>query len=127
MKGRGVRMNKIFYGIWVYSILCLILVFLYGYYTEMFELKLFDYNLSFWSALLVNLVLLILSIISLKGPKLLPILGIILAPISTYLFYESWTRMNYIYLMSFILIPIVLLLIPLLMKKIQKYPTKKQI
>jgi len=127
MKERGVRMNKMFYGIWVYSILCLILVFLYGYYTEMFEPKLFDYNLSFWSALSVNLVLLIVSIISLKGPKLLPILGIIVAPISTYLFYESWTRMNYVYLTSFILIPIVLLLIPLLMKKIQKYPTKKQI
>jgi len=120
-------MSKIFYGIWVYSVLCLILVFLYGYYTEIFEPKLFDYNLSFWSALLVNLVLLIVSIISLKGPKLLPILGIILTPISTYLFYTSWTQMNYIYLTSFIAIPVILLLISLGIGKIQKYPTKKQI
>jgi len=120
-------MSKIFYGIWIYSVLCLILVFLYGYYTEIFEPKLFDYNLSFWSALLINLVLLIISIISLKGPKLLPILGIIVTPISTYLFYTSWTRMNYIYLTSFIAIPVVLLLISIVIGKTQKYPTKKQI
>ena len=120
-------MSKIFYGIWVYSVLCLILVFLYGYYTEIFEPKIFDYNLSFWSALMVNLVLLIISIISLKGPKILPILGIIVTPISTYLFYESWTRINYLYLMSFIAIPVVLLFISIGMQKIQKYPTKKQI
>jgi hypothetical protein len=120
-------MSKIFYGIWIYSVLCLILVFLYGYYTEIFEPKLFDYNLSFWSALLVNLVLLIVSIISLKGPKLLPILGIIVTPISTYLFYVSWTQMNYLYLTSFIAIPVVLLLISIGMENIQKYPTRKQI
>jgi len=120
-------MSKIFYGIWVYSVLCLILVFLYGYYTEIFELKLFNYNLSFWSALIVNLILLIISIISLKGPKLLPILGIIVAPISTFLFYESWTQINYIFLTSFIAIPVVLLLIPIGIEKRQKYPTKKQI
>jgi hypothetical protein len=120
-------MSKMFYGIWVYSVLCLILVFLYGYYTEIFEPQLFGYNLSFWSALIINLILLIISIISLKGPKLLPILGIILTPISTYLFYESWTRINYVYLTIFIIIPIALLLASIGIEKKQKYPTKKQI
>jgi multisubunit Na+/H+ antiporter MnhB subunit len=120
-------MSKIFYGIWVYSILCLILVFLYGYYTEIFEPKLFDYNLSFWSALIVNLILLIISIISLKGPKLLSIIGIIITPISTYLFYTSWTKMNYLYLTGFITIPVVLLLLSIIITKIKKYPTEKQI
>jgi len=120
-------MSKIFYGIWVYSVLCLILVFLYGYYTEVFEIKLFDYNLSFWSALLVNLVLLCISIISLKGPKILPILGIIVTPISTYLFYASWTEINYFYLVGFVAIPVVLLLISIVTKRIQKYPVRKQI
>jgi len=120
-------MNKLFYGIWVYSILCLILVFLYGYYTEIFEPKLFGYNLSFWSALIVNLILLIVAIITLKGPKLLPILGIIVTPISTYLFYASWTQMNYLYLIGFITIPVVLLLLSIGITQIKKYPTKKQI
>jgi hypothetical protein len=120
-------MSKIFYGIWVYSIFCLILVFLYGYYTEMFEPKLFGYNLSFWFVLIVNLILLIVSIISLKGPKLLPILGIIVTPISTYLFYESWTKMNYLYLTGFIAIPVVLLLLSIIIKRTKKYPTEKQI
>ena len=120
-------MIKIFYGIWIYSVLCLILVFLYGYYPEMFEPKVLDYNLSFWSALIVNLILLIVSIILLKGPKILPILGIIVTPISTYLFYVSWTRINYLYLTGFIAIPVVLLLISIGIGKKQKYPTKKQI
>jgi len=120
-------MSKIFYGIWIYSVLSLILVFLYGYYTEIFEPKLLGYNLSLWAALLVNLILLIISIISLKGPKLLPILGIIVTPISTYLFYASWTGMNYLYLTVFIIIPVVLLLLSIGIEKIQKYPTKKQI
>jgi len=102
-------MSKIFYGVWIYSILCLILVFLYGYYTGVFEIKLFDYNLSFWSTLLVNLVLLCISIISLKGPKILPILGIAVTPISTYLFYASWTGLNYMYLAGFIIMPVILL------------------
>jgi hypothetical protein len=120
-------MSKIFYGIWIYSVLCLILVFLYGYYTEIFEYELFEYNLSFWSALLVNLILLIVSIISLKKSKILPILNIIVTPISIYLFYASWTQMNYIFLTIFIAIPVILLLISIGIKKIQKYPTKKQI
>ena len=120
-------MSKLFYGIWIYSVLCLILVFLYGYYTEIFEPKLFDYNLSFWLALIVNLILLIISIISLKGPKLLPILGIVVVPTSTYLFYVSWTEMNYLYLLGFIAIPVVLLLLSIGIPKTKKYPTQKQI
>jgi len=102
-------MSKIFYGIWIYSILCLILVFLYGYYTEVFEASLLNYNLSLWSALIVNVFLAIFAIISLKGPKLLPIIGLIVTPISTYLFYTSWTELNYMYLAGFIIIPVVLL------------------
>jgi len=68
-----------------------------------------NYNLSLWSALIVNIILAIFSIISLKGPKILPILGIILTPISTYLFYASWTEFNYMYLAFFITIPVILL------------------
>jgi len=120
-------MSKIFYGIWIYSILCLILVFLYGYYTEVFEASLLNYNLSLWSALIVNVFLAIFAIISLKGPKLLPIIGLIVTPISTYLFYTSWTELNYMYLAGFIIIPVVLLLISIVTEKIQKYPIKKQI
>ena len=113
-------MSKIFYGIWAYSVLCLILVFLYGYYTEMFETKLLNYNLSLWSALIVNIVLAVFSIISLRGPKLLPILGIIVTPISTYLFYASWTELNYMYLAGFIVIPVVLLSVATIMKFFEK-------
>jgi len=113
-------MSKIFYGIWVYSILCLILVFMYGYYTEMFEPKFLNYNLSLWSALIVNIVLAIFSIISFRGPKLLPILGIIVTPISTYLFFASWTKMDYMYLGGFIVIPVVLLAVATIMKFYEK-------
>ncbi len=120
-------MSKLFYGIWIYSVLCLILVLLYGYYTELFEPKLFDYNLSFWSALAVNIILLIISIISLKGSKIMPILGIVMTPISIYLFYMSWTKMNYLYLLGFTAIPVILLLLSLIMPKIKEYPAKKQI
>ena len=120
-------MGKMFFGVWIYSILCLILVLLYGLSTEVFEIEFFDYNLSFWSALAVNLVLLCVSIISLKGPKLLPIIGIILTPISTYLFYTSWTETNYIYLAGFIAIPVILLLVSAIIKRKQKYPIKEQL
>ena len=113
-------MSKIFYGIWIYSILSLILVFLYGYYTGIFEPKLFDYNLSLWAALIVNVILAIFSVISLKGPKLLPILGIIVTPISTYLFYASWTESNYMYLAGFIVIPVILLSVATIMRFYQK-------
>jgi len=113
-------MSKIFYGIWIYSVLCLILVFLYGYYTEIFETSFLNYNLSLWSALIVNVFLVIFSIISLKGPKLLPILGIIVTPISTYLFYVSWTGLNYIYLAGFTIIPVVLLSVATIMKFYKK-------
>jgi hypothetical protein len=113
-------MSKIFYGIWVYSVLCLILVFLYGYYTGMFETKLLDYNLSLWTALIVNIVLVIFSIISLRESKILPILGIIVTPISTYLFYASWTELNYMYLAGFIVIPVVLLSVATIMKFLEK-------
>ncbi|MCX6821273.1 MAG: hypothetical protein NTW30_00695, partial [Candidatus Aenigmarchaeota archaeon] len=81
------------------------------YYTEIFEPKIYDYNLSLWLVLAVNLFLFISSIASFRGSKVLLILGIILAPISTYLFYESWIRMNYEYLAGFAGIPILLLLI----------------
>jgi uncharacterized membrane protein len=114
-----------FYGVWVYSILCLILVLLYGYYTEIFDIKLFDYSLSFWTALIVNLVLLSTSIISLKGPKVLPILGIISMPVSIYLFYTSWTEKNSLYLTGFMAIPVILLLISII-KRRQKYPVTEQ-
>ena len=120
-------MSKIFYGIWIYSILCLILVFLYGYYTGFFDASFLNYNLSLWSALIVNVFLMIFSIISLKGPKLLPILGIIVSPISTYLFYASWTQLNYMYLAGFITISVILLLTSIVIEKEQKYHTKKQI
>ena len=113
-------MSKMFYGIWVYSVLCLILVFLYGYYTEMFESKLLGYNSSLWTALIVNIVLAVFSIISLRGPKLLPILGIIITPISTYLFYASWTELNYVYLAGFIVLPVVLLSVATIMKFYEK-------
>jgi galactitol-specific phosphotransferase system IIC component len=93
---------------------------LYGYYTEIFEPKFFNYNLSLWSALIVNIVLAIFSIISLRGPKLLPILGIIVTPISTYLFYVSWTELNYMYLAGFIIIPVILLSVATLMKFYEK-------
>ena len=111
-----------FYGIWIYSMLCLVLVFLYGYYTEMFESSFLNYNLSLWSALLANVILAIFSIISLKGPKILPILGLILTPISTYLFYASWTQLNYIYLAGFIIIPVILLTVATVMKFYKKEP-----
>ena len=120
-------MNKMFYGIWTYSVLCLILVFLYGYYTEIFEPKLLDYNLSLWSALMVNIVLVVFSIISIRGPKLLPILGIIVTPISTYLFYASWTGIDYMYLAGFILIPVVLLSVATTMKFFKKEPKREAI
>lgn len=113
-------MSKMFYGIWAYSVLCLILVFLYGYYTEIFEAKLLGYNLSLWTALIVNIVLVVFSVISLRGPKLLPILGIIVAPISTYLFYASWTGINYMYLAVFIIIPVGLLAVATIMKFYKK-------
>jgi hypothetical protein len=93
---------------------------MYGYYTEMFEPKFLNYNLSLWSALIVNIVLAIFSIISFRGPKLLPILGIIVTPISTYLFFASWTKMDYMYLGGFIVIPVVLLAVATIMKFYEK-------
>ena len=109
-------MKKQFYGIWIYGILCLALIILYRYYTEIFEPKIYDYNLSLWLVLAVNLFLFISSIASFRGSKILLILGIVLAPISTYLFYESWTKTNYEYLAGFAGIPILLLLISTFMK-----------
>ncbi len=105
-----------FYGIWIYSVLCLVLILLYSYYTEIFETSVFNYNLSLWAALAVNLILLISSILSFRGSKILLILGIILAPASTYLFYQSWTKTSYEYLAGFTVIPILLLLISTFMK-----------
>lgn len=105
-----------FYGIWVYSILCLLLILLYKYYTDMFEPKIYNYNLSLWSALAVNILLIVLSMVSFRGSKVLLVLGIILAPVSTYLFYESWTKVNYAYLAGFAGIPVLLLLIATFIK-----------
>ncbi|MDI6826294.1 MAG: hypothetical protein QMD36_03850 [Candidatus Aenigmarchaeota archaeon] len=99
-----------FYGIWIYALLCLLLVLLYKFYTGMFEAKIMEYNLSLWYALAINLVLLVTSVISLKSSKLPAILGIIFSPLSTYLFFKSWTEMNYQYLAGFMVIPVILLL-----------------
>ncbi len=115
-------MSKLFYGIWIYSVLCLILVLLYGYYTDVFELKVLNYNLSLWFALIVNVILATFSVISIRGPKLLPILGIIVAPISTYLFYVSWTKMNYMYLAGFIILPVILLTLATVTKFFEREP-----
>ena len=104
-------MNKINIGIWVYTVLCLILVFIYRYYTEFFEPKVSGYNLSLWFALIVNLILLGFSAVSFKESKLLSSLGIILVPISTYSFYRSWTDFNYDYLAGFLAIPMILLVL----------------
>ena len=103
-------MKKIqFYGIWIYSLLCLILIFLYRYSTGFFEPKILGYNLSLWSALIVNLFLFVTSVISFRESKLISALGIILFLPSIYLFYESWTLASYGYLAWFIIIPIFLL------------------
>ncbi len=105
-----------FYGIWIYGILCLALILLYKYYTGFFEPKIYNYNLSLWLALVVNIVLFATSVAAFKGSKILLILGIILAPVSTYLFYESWTQTNYEYLAVFAGIPVLLLLITTFIK-----------
>jgi len=102
---------KIKVGIWVYSILCLILILSYRYYTDIFEPKISGYNLSLWYALVINLVLLGFSVISFKESKLLSLLGILLVPLSTYLFYRSWTDFNYDYLAGFLAIPMVLIVL----------------
>ncbi|MDI6826297.1 MAG: hypothetical protein QMD36_03865 [Candidatus Aenigmarchaeota archaeon] len=99
-----------FFGIWIYALLCLVLVLIYRFYTGMFEAKIMEYNLSLWYALAINLVLLVTSVISLKSSKLPAILGIIFSPLSTYLFFKSWTEMNYQYLAGFMVIPVILLL-----------------
>lgn len=104
------NMKKIqFYGIWVYSLLSLILILLYRYSTSLFEPKLLGYNLSLWLALIINLFLFVVSVISFRESKFVSSLGIILFLPSTYLFYESWTLANYGYLAWFIIIPIFLL------------------
>jgi hypothetical protein len=62
----------------------------------------------------------VFSVISIRESKILPILGIIVAPLSTYLFYSSWTQTNYIYLAGFIMIPVVLLSVATVMKFFEK-------
>ena len=99
-----------FYGILVYALLCLMLVLLYRFSTGIFETKILDYNLSLWLTIVVNLVLLITSIISLRASKIPAILGIVFSPLSTYLFFKSWTESNYQYLAGFIVLPVILLL-----------------
>ncbi len=105
-----------FYGIWVYALLCLILALFYRYSTGFFEPKIANYNLSLWSALAVNLFLIIYSVLTFRESKIISILGIIPAPLSTYFFYESWTKMNYEYLAGFLAIPIILLLVTMFVK-----------
>lgn len=102
-------MSRVFYGFWVYALICLVLTLLYGYYTEIFEPRLLGYNLSFWSALAGSIVLVVVSVISLKESKVLPMIGLFCSPLSTYLFFKSWTELNYVYLALFLAIPIVLL------------------
>jgi FtsH-binding integral membrane protein len=104
-------MKKIKIGIWIYCVLCLVLVLAYRYYTEMFEPNVSGLNLSLWYALIINLVLLGFSVVSFKESKLLSILGIILVPFSTYSFYRSWTDFKYDYLAGFLAIPIILLVL----------------
>jgi len=113
-------MKKLNYGIWIYAALCLILVLIYRVSTATFDAKVSGYNLSLWYPMVVNLFLVGISVISIKENKLLPIVGIIFTPISTYSFYKSWTDFNYDYLALFILLPIVLLLLLLYLKKKQK-------
>lgn len=105
-----------FYGIWIYGILCLLLAFLYKNATGVFEAKIGDYNLSLWSALAVNVFLIVYSILTFRESKIITILGIIPAPLSIYLFYQSWTKMSYEYLAGFLAIPIILLLVATLLK-----------
>jgi hypothetical protein len=115
-----------FYGIWVYALLCLLLVLLYRFYTGAFETKMLGYNSSLWSALAINLVLLIVSIISLKESRLTAILGIIFSPISTYLFFKSWTEMNYEYLTVFIALPVILLLTKIVKRNVASVQPVKE-
>ena len=122
------KKNNIF--IWAYAFLCIVLVLAYRYYTDIFEPKVYVYNLSLWYALGINLVLLGFSAVSFKQSKLLSLLGIALVPLSTYLFYRSWTNFNYDYLAGFLAVPMLLLvlrilkgqeLIKLSTKAIEKY------
>jgi len=105
-----------FYGIWIYSILCLLLAFLYKNATGVFETNIANYNLSLWSALAVNVFLIVYSILTFRESKIIAILGIIPAPLSIYLFYQSWTKMSYEYLAGFLAIPIILLLVATLIR-----------
>jgi len=115
-KKRG--FDKIFIYFLIYSLLCLVLILLYKYYTNIFDYKIVGYNLSLWSALVANVILIIFSLLSFKDSKIISILGIIFAVLSTYLFYESWTNYVYEYLVGFLAIPIILL--ALSFKKKQK-------
>jgi hypothetical protein len=105
-----------FYGIWIYGILCLLLAFLYKNATGVFEINIANYNLSLWSALGVNVFLIVYSILTFRESKIMTILGIIPAPLSIYLFYNSWTKMSYEYLAGFLAIPIILLLVATLIR-----------
>jgi uncharacterized membrane protein (UPF0136 family) len=107
-------MKKINIGIWIYAFLCIVLVLGYRYYTQVFESKIYGYNLSLWFALVVNLVLLGFSVVSFKESKFLSLLGIVLVPLSTYSFYRSWTDFNYDYLAGFLAIPMLLLVLRIL-------------
>jgi len=106
-------MKKTLTSVLIYSFLCLILILLYRFQTGIFEPVIMNYNLSLWSALIVNIIFLILCIISLKENKIIPTLGIILCFPSTYFFYLSWTLADYSYLAYFVLIPIFLLILTL--------------
>jgi len=108
--------DKQFYGIWVYSLLCLFLVLLYRYATGFFEPKIAGLNLSLWTVLIVNIVLVIFSLMTFKKSMVISLLGLVSIPLSIYFFYESWTRLNYEYLAGFLAMPIILLLIVTLVK-----------
>jgi len=108
--------DKQFYGVWVYTLLCLILVLLYRYATGIFEPILASFNLSLWAALVVNIILVIFCVLTFKKSMIISILGLISTPLSIYFFYESWTRINYEYLAGFLMMPIILLLIVTLVK-----------
>jgi hypothetical protein len=69
-----------------------------------------------------NIILLVTSIIFLRESKLLSLLGILFSPVSTYFFYESWTKLNYVYLAGFLAIPVILLSIATVMKYYKREP-----
>jgi len=103
-------MNKVQVLMAVYGLACLAMILVYRYYTDLFQPKIFGFNLSLWYAFIPNLMLLAVGILFFKeGKKLISIIPIVLIPISAYLFYYSWIYVSYEVLAGFVLIPVILL------------------